>query len=396
VATEASRTGRLDTLGVGVIGFGWMGQVHARAFSRLLTHYPDAPLRPRLVAVSDTEESRRELALRAYGFEHADADWRALVSRPDVDVVSVCGPNFVHHEMGVAVAEAGKHLWVEKPAGRGTADTKAIAAAVQAAGVRSAVGFNYRNAPAVELARAMVTAGDLGPVETVAVELLADYAAHPDGALSWRFDPEYAGTGVLGDLASHGLDLMRYVAGERTGAVTELVADRATFIPQRPQATGTVSHFATAAGGEPGPVGNEDQVSALLRFASGAHGTIESSRVAVGEQCRYGFTVRGRRGAVQWDFRRMEELRVCTGDGYQNAPWQTVHVTPEHGELAAFQPGAGVAMGYDDLKVIEAARLVASIASGEPVGATIEDAVVAAELVDAMVRSCSERRWVSL
>lgn len=396
MAAEATGTGRPDTRGVGVIGFGGMGQVHARAFSRLLTHYPDAPLLPRLVAVADTEESRRAHALRAYGFEHADADWRALVARPDVGVVSVCGPNHVHREMGVAVAEAGKHLWVEKPAGRGSADTVAIATAVEAAGVRSAVGFNYRNAPAVELARAMVAAGDLGAVETVAVELLADYAADPDGALSWRFDPEYAGSGVLGDLASHGLDLIAYVAGAETGPVTELVADRATFIDQRPQPMGTVSHFATAAGGEMGPVGNEDQVSALLRFTSGAHGVIESSRVAVGEQCRYGFTVRGRRGAVQWDFRRMEELRVCAGEGYQNAAWRTVHVSPGHGELAAFQPGAGVAMGYDDLKVIEAERLVESIASGRSVGATIADAVVTAELIDAMVRSHAERRWVQL
>ena len=383
-------------LGVGIVGFGWMGQVHARAFTRLLEHYPDSAMVPRLVAVADTDEARRDHALRSYGFEVAVSGYAELLARDDIQVVSVCGPNFVHREISVAAAQAGKHVWVEKPAGRHLDDTQAIAEAIQRAGVQSAVGFNYRNAPAVQLAREIVSAGEIGPVETATVRLLSDYAAHPDGALSWRFDPDFAGTGVLGDLASHGLDLVRHVVGEQTGEIAALVADRATFITQRPEPTGTVSHFATAAGGKLGPVGNEDQVTALLRFESGAHGYLESSRVAVGEQCTYGFEVRGERGAVAWDFRRMQELRVCSGQGYQDAAWQTRFASPGWGDLTAFQPGAGISMGYDDLKVIEAERLVRSIASGKPVGATIEDAVRAAALIEAIVVSCDERRWVTL
>jgi predicted dehydrogenase len=396
--TAAQRAGRDEpgTIGVGVAGFGWMGQVHARAHARLLQHYPDAPLRPRLVAVADPEPARREQAVAAFGFDTAVAGYRDLLARDDVEVVSVCGPNFVHREIAVAAAEAGKHVWVEKPAGRDLADAQAIADAVHAAGVQSAVGFNYRNVPAVEAARDLIAAGDIGDVETVSVRLLADYAAHPDGALSWRFDPAFAGTGVLGDLASHGLDLARYVAGQKAGEIRELVADHATFVAERPEPTGTVSHFSTAAGGRMGPVGNEDQASALLRFESGARGYLESSRVAVGEQCTYGIEVRGTRGAVGWDFRRMQELQVCVGQDYQNAAWQKRYVSPGMGELAAFQPGAGVTMGYDDLKVIEAERLVRSIAHGKPVGATIDDAVEAARLIEAIVRSASERRWVSL
>ncbi|MDQ3486067.1 MAG: Gfo/Idh/MocA family oxidoreductase, partial [Actinomycetota bacterium] len=244
-------------LGVGVVGFGWMGQVHSRAYSRLLQHYPLTPLRPRLVAVADTDPGRRDLARTAYGFDAAVAEWEQLVVRDDLDVVSVCGPNYVHREIAVAAARAGKHVWVEKPAGRDLADTLEIAEAVRLAGVRSAVGFNYRNVPAVELARQIVSSGELGTIETVDVSLLSDYAAHPDGALSWRFDPALAGSGVLGDLASHGLDLGRYVAGGSTGEITDLVADQATFIASRPEASGAVSHFATAAGGKLGPVGNE-------------------------------------------------------------------------------------------------------------------------------------------
>lgn len=384
-------------LGVAVVGFGWMGQVHSRAFARLPHHYPDLPLRPRPVAVADVDPGQRALATSAYGFSHAVDDWKALVTRDDVDVVSVTGPNSVHRDVAVAAARAGKHVWVEKPVGRDLADATEVAEAVRAAGVRSAVGFNYRNAPAVERARALVERGALGRVETVAVRLVSDYAAHPDAMLSWRFDPGLAGSGAIGDLASHGLDLARYVVGAAAGEISEVVADVATFIPQRPQPLDPgAPRTTTLPGGPTGPVGNEDHVSALLRFAGGARGVLEASRVAVGEQCTYGIEVHGDRGAVAWDFRRMGELRVVVDDGYTDASWRTVHVVPGDGDLGAFQPGAGIAMGYDDLKVVEAERLVRSIAEDRPLGATVEDALVTARTADALLRSASERRWVQL
>jgi predicted dehydrogenase len=382
-------------LRVAVAGFGWMGQVHSRSYARLLHHFPDTALRPRLVAVADPEPERRQLATAAYGFERTEAEWTAVVDNADIDAVSVCGPNFLHRDIAVAAALAGKHVWVEKPAGRGLADTLDIAAAVAAGAVRCAVGFNYRNVPAVELARTLIASGAIGTVETVNVRLLSDYAAHPDGALSWRFDPLLAGTGVLGDLASHGIDLVQYALGDG-GRIREVMGDSATFIAERPVSVATVSHFSRATGGALGPVGNEDYVGALLHFESGARGFLESSRVAVGEQCTYGFEIRGRAGAVAWDFRRMGELKLCEGAGYQDAAWQTRYVSTGAGDLAAFQPGAGVAMGYDDLKVIEAERFVRSIAEGKPMGATIEDAVSSARVIDALTRSFDERRWVSV
>lgn len=378
-------------LGVGVVGFGWMGQVHARAYTRLRQHYPGLPLRPRLVAVADPADDGRLVdAVEAYGFETSSTDWRDVIGREDVDAVSVTGPNFIHRDVAVAAAQAGKHVWAEKPVGRDAAETRAVADAVHAAGVQSAVGFNYRNAPAVELARELVDAGRLGRVEQVDVRMLADYAAHPAGVLSWRFEAARAGSGVLGDLVCHGIDLARYVVGD----VTELVADDATFIAERPRASGATSHFARAEGGELAPVENEDYASALLRFTDGARGTLTASRVAVGEQCAYGLEIHGDRGALAWDFRRMGELRLCVGQDYQDAAWQTRLVGPGTGELAAFQPGSGIAMGYDDLKVIEAARFVRSIVEGKPYGATIDDAVAAADAVAAMRLSARERRWV--
>ncbi|MEO6471928.1 MAG: Gfo/Idh/MocA family oxidoreductase, partial [Aeromicrobium sp.] len=295
-------------LRVGIVGLGWMGQVHARAMSRLTQHYVDVPMRPRLVAVADTAtDDRLQRAVSAYGIEHLLSDWRELVVRKDVDLVCVTGPNFIHRDVAVAAAEAGKHLWVEKPAGRNSAETREIAQAVDAAGVQSAAGFNYRNAPAVEYARELVASGRLGRVNHVSIKFLADYAAHPQGALSWRFLNEFSGSGVLGDLVSHAADLGRYVVGE----ISELVVDDARFIPQRPEAVGAASHFSRGGGGPLLEVENEDYVAALLRFENGARGTLESSRADVGEQCSYGIHIHGETGSLFWDFRRMGELQVC-------------------------------------------------------------------------------------
>jgi predicted dehydrogenase len=391
-------------IGVAVVGFGWMGEVHARAYTRLAHHYPDAP-RPTLVTVADPEPGRAEAAVHRYGFRRSTVDWRELLSDDEIGAVSVTAPNFLHREIGVAVARSGRHLWIEKPVGLDATHAREVADAVHAAGVQCAVGFNYRNAPAVEAARELIAAGDLGTVTHARIRLFSDYAAHPRGALSWRFERARGGNGVLGDLASHGVDLARYLLGE----VTAVVADTAVFIEQRPRPQGAGSHFALA-DGEPGPVENEDYVGCLLRFASGARGVLEASRVSVGEQCAYGVEVHGTKGMLAWDFRRLGELSVSVGDAYQNQSVSTVHARPGDGEFAAFQPGAGIAMGYDDLKVVEAQRFLRSVADqrrlsgparvpaheGRPVGATIDDAVAAAATLDAMTASVRAGGWVEV
>ncbi len=379
-------------LRVGIVGFGWMGQVHARALSRVLQHYPDAPLRPRLVAVADNApDDRTQRAASAYGFEHQLPDWHDLVTHDEIDLVCVTGPNFIHRDVAVAAAAAGKHLWIEKPAGRDAAETAEIVAAVEAAGVQAATGFNYRNVPAVERARAIVASGRIGDVEHTTVRFLADYSADPDAALSWRFQNKYAGSGVLGDLVSHAADLVQYVVAP----IDELVVDRATFISQRRAALPGAMHYEKGAG-ELGEVENEDYVNALFRLADGSRGILESSRTAVGEQNTYGIEVHGTKGAVAWDFRRMNELRVCADQNYLNGFYATEYAGPGDGELSVFQPGTNNPIGFDDLKVIEARRLIESIATGSPVGATIHDALAAAKVVDAMILSSEQRKWVSL
>ncbi|MFJ6925718.1 Gfo/Idh/MocA family protein [Streptomyces nigra] len=381
----------VDTLGVAVVGFGWMGRVHTQAYARLPHHYPDLPLRPELVTVAEEVPGRAEEAAARFGFATATRDWREVAADPRIKAVSVTAPNFLHREIGVAMAEAGKHLWIEKPVGLTAADARAVADAAARAGVHSAVGFNYRNAPAVEAARDLVASGEIGTVTHVRIRLFSDYAAHPQGALTWRYERERGGSGVLGDLASHGADLARFLLGD----IAALTADTAVFVPERARPTGaTAGH--TLATGELGPVENEDYVNCLLRFASGARGVLEACRVSVGEQNNYGFEVHGTRGAVFWDFRRMGELRVSRGTAYQDQPVATVHVGPGDGEFGAFQPGAANAMGYDDLKVVEAYRFLRSIAEDTPYGATLDDAVRSAAVLDAMVRSADSGSWVDV
>ncbi|MGW3417733.1 Gfo/Idh/MocA family protein [Streptomyces phaeochromogenes] len=381
----------VSTLGVAVVGFGWMGRVHTQAYARVPHHFPQLSVRPELVAVADEVPGRAEEAAEQYGFVTAARDWREVAADPRVQAVSIAAPNFLHREIGVAMAEAGKHIWIEKPVGLTAEDARAVAGAVTKAGVRGTVGFNYRNAPAVSAARELIASGEIGTVTHVRIRLFSDYAAHPEGALTWRYERERGGSGVLGDLASHGVDLARFLLGE----IASLAADTAVFVPERARPTGATAGHTRSAGGELGPVENEDYVSCLLRFASGARGVLEACRVSVGEQNNYGFEIHGTEGAVSWDFRRMGELAVSRGTSYQDQPVSTLYVGPGHGEYAAFQPGSANSMGYDDLKVIEAYNFLRSIAEGTAYGATVEDAVHSAAALDAMSRSAESGTWAS-
>jgi predicted dehydrogenase len=245
----------------------------------------------------------------------------------------------------------------------------------------------------VARARAAIQSGEIGQVTHARVWLLTDYAAHPGGPLSWRYTLEKGGHGVLGDLASHGVDLARYVVGD----LVDVVALTDTFIPRRPLAQAGASHYAVgSADGPSGPVENEDYVVALARTTSGIPLTLESSRAAVGEQNNYGLEVHGTRGLVRWDFRRSDELALSAGDSYANQPTSTVYAGPGDGDYDAFQPGAGIAISYDDSKVIECAAFLRSIATGQPHGAGIDDAVHSAAALDAIVTSAATRAWVTI
>ena len=384
--------------GVGLISVGWMGKLHTKAYQAVPLTYPELGVAPRLVVAADTEPSRAQYAVDVLGYAAGTTDYREVLANPEVDVVSICAPNFLHAEMGVAAAEAGKHFWIEKPVGRGFDEAQAVARAAEAAGVVTSVGFNYRHAPAVEHMRELVAGGRLGRITNVRCVFFAGYSADPRGALSWRFQRAYAGSGVLGDLGSHAVDLCTYLVGPVTD-VTALTSTVHTRRPILPMGSGT--HFAVIEGGEQGDVENEDYVAALLRFGgfgpgAGAVGTIESSRVAVGPDCRYGIEIYGTEGSVSWDFERLNELKVFSGRGASELGYVTVNANPSYGDFARFQPGAGCSMGFDDLKTIEAKKFLAAVAGIAYDNSTIADAVASAAFVTAAEDSAASGQWVAL
>jgi len=315
-----------------------------------------------------------------------------------VDVVSICAPNFLHAEIGVAAAEAGKHFWIEKPVGRSLEETARIDAAATKAGVITSIGYNYRHAPAVEHARTLIAAGTLGRITNVRAAFFSGYANEPKGALSWRFNRELAGSGVLADLFSHASDLCQYIVGP----IAELTALTSTVYTERPKlAMGSGTHFDVIEGGEMGPVENEDYAAALVRFSSdsqgaGAVGTIEASRVIVGPSCGYQIEVYGTEGSVKWDFERMNELQIRIGRGGEEPGYLTVNANPKHGDYSHFQPGPGNAMGFDDLKTIEAKKFLLAVAGGPAENSNVHDALSAAATVTAAEESAATGQWQKL
>jgi predicted dehydrogenase len=383
-------------IGVGLISVGWMGKLHTRAYQSLPTAYPELGVRPRLVHAADTAPDRVEYARDVLGYERASTDYRAVLADPEVDVVSICAPNMLHKEIGIAAAQAGKPFWIEKPVGRDAADTAAVAEAAHAAGVATSIGYNYRHAPAVERIRELIADGSLGRVTNIRSVFLNGYASEPKGALSWRFSRELAGSGAMGDLLSHVADLVQYVVGPVT-AVSSLSAIVHAQRPILPMGSGT--HFAVIEDGEMGPVENEDYAAALVRFAADAHGpgavgTLEVSRTIVGPQCGLAIEVYGTEGSAKWNFEQMNELEVCTSRGGPHYGYTTVLGNSHLGDYAHFQPGPGNSMGYDDLKVIEAKKFLASVLGAEQTACTIDDALSAARVVSAAVASAETGAWV--
>ena len=377
-------------LGVGVIGLGWMGRLHARSYRKLREYFPNLDVDVRLVAAADAAEQNRTDATTNLGFERAYADYRDLLADPDVDIVSICSPNFLHHEMALAAAEAGKPFWIEKPMGVNLEQSRDIAVAATEADLVTAVGFNYRHTPAIEKARQLIRDGRLGRITHVRCWLLADYASSPFGPLTWRYSKSQAGAGVVGDLLSHGADLVQYLAGP----IEEVTAITDTFIEQRPIPTKMgVGHGGWEVSEELGEVENEDFVAALARLGGGVVATLESSRVDVGPRAEYIVEVYGTEGSIRWNFERMNELEVCLGRDSEFQGYTRVMAGPDFPSFAIFQPGAGTSMGFDDMKAVEAAKFVESVITGQQLAPSANDAWSAAAIDQAIVASAADGRW---
>ena len=382
----------MATFGIGVIGMGWMGQVHSRAYSLVRQRFPERDLAARLVVCSDNVAERAREAGALLGFERATTDWREVIADPAVDIVNIATPNDLHLEIVSAAAAAGKHIFCEKPVGRTPEETAQIEAIARKAGVLSFVGFNYRWAPMILHARQLISQGKIGELTHYRGRFFSMYGSNPYGLLSWRFDEGIAGYGALGDIMAHVTDMALYLAGP----IARLVSGRHTFIKKRPlPIPGRGTHYSMGAPGDPtGPVTNEDYVGAMVEFANGARGVFEASRTIFGPKNQFGFELNGVDGAMNWDFERMNELQLyLPGDGGLHDGYMRLVAGDKYPMHGNFNPGEGSGIGYEDMKIIEACHFLQSVADGVQGEPGFAEALAVAEAHAAMIRSWDSGGW---
>ncbi|MGI9419675.1 MAG: Gfo/Idh/MocA family protein [Geminicoccaceae bacterium] len=371
------------SLGVGLIGTGFMGKCHALAFRAapaVFEHLPGLDL----AVLADADPRQAERAAAAFGFARGTGDWLDLVSDPAVDIVAITSPNFLHQEMAEAAIEAGKHVYCEKPLALDAKGAGAMTAAAEAADVRTLVGYNYLHNPAIRLAADIVEAGEIGDIVHFRGAHFEDYLASPDVPFSWRSSKAHAGAGVVADLGSHIISLARRLVGE----IEAVQAALKIVVPARPLPDGS---------GNMAPVEVDDQAQMLLRFRDGPSGTIEASAVAAGRKMHLAFELTGSRGTLAFDQERMNELRLFRfGDDPSRDGFKTILTSPAHHPYQNFCPAPGHGLGFNDLKIVEVAHLVDGIAGGTPLDPDFRAAWQIAEVVDAAIRSDAEERWVDV
>jgi predicted dehydrogenase len=357
---KASGGGAVETIGVGMLGYAFMGKAHSNAYKTLAYMTWPPPYMPELVAIAGRNEEAVAEAARRYGFTDAVTDWKQLVADDRIQLFDNAGPNALHAEPTIAAAEAGKHVICEKPLGRDAAESYETWQRVRAAGVKHMCAFNYRFVPAVRLARQMIEAGELGEIQHFRGAYLQEWGT-TEGEI-WRFTKAEAGSGALGDLGAHVIDLARYLVG---GEITDVSAMTQTFMPGRDV---------------------DDAVESVVKFDGGAVGTIEASRFCQGRKNHFTWEINGSKGSLSFDLERLNELEYSEG----NQGFRTILVSEaDHPFWEHWWP-QGHMIGWEHSFVHEIHHLLTAIRDDTdvaPHGATLEDGYRAAEVCDAMLRS---------
>lgn len=370
------------SFGIGLIGSGFIARCHVFGYRQMPVAFPAVKGVPRLEIVSDVTTDLADRAASQFGFARSTSDWRKVVSDPKVDIIDICVPSQLHREIALAAIAAGKTVYCEKPVGLSSAQAKDMALAAVKAKIKSIVGFTYLRNPLLRLASEIVADGTIGEIVSFAGIHNEDYMSDPDAPFSWRCDASVAGkAGALGDLGCHIISIARVLAGE----IVEVNCDLRTVYRQRKLADGRLRD-----------VENEDEASALIRFASGAHGTISSSRIATGAKMRVGFDLVGTRGALRFDGERLGELQLYTrdADGARSG-FRTIYAAPSHLPGGALLPGPAHGISFNDLKTIEIRDLV-ELALGEASpGPDLVEAARIGAIVDAMLESGASRGWAT-
>jgi len=378
-------------LGVGMVGYAFMGVAHSRAW-RSAGRVFDLPLDPRMTVLCGRDATAVTAAAARLGWASVETDWKTVLQRDDVALVDICTPGSSHAEIATAALAAGKHVLCEKPLANTVAEARSMAAAAREAralGVRSMVGFNYRRVPAVAFARALVAAGRIGTVRHVRAQYLQDWIVDPEFPLVWRLRADEAGSGALGDIGAHIVDLTQFVTGQRLTGVNALLE---TFVRRRPLPGAAAGLSATAAGGALGEVTVDDAALFLGRLDGGAIATYEATRFATGRKNAIRVEVNGSTGSLAFDLERLNELEFL--DGTEDAELQgfrrVVVTEPGHPYLSGWYP-PGHTLGWGDTFVHEIADLVRAVGAGTDPLPSFEDGLQVQLVLDAVQRSAADR-----
>ena len=368
-------------LRVGLIGTGYLAKAYALGYRGApLIFGPDMGW-PVLQAVCTSTPGGAEQAAHDLGFVRAADRWQDVATAPDVDIVVVNTPNHLHAPMALAAIAAGKHVHCEKPLGLDPSECRSMTEAAEAAGVRTIVGFNYRQNPATSLAREIIASGEIGQPISIRATHNEDFMADPALPLGWKHRRATAGHGALVDVGSHIVCIAEYLLGP----IVRVSGQLRTVFAQRPLREGAT---------ELGPVETDDEARFLVEFASGIGGMIEASRVATGRKMQLTYEVTCTGGSLFFDQQRMSELQLYQSDGPAGRRgFKTIPIGPQHPDYGPFGAGPGHGVGFNDQKIIECRRFLEAIASGRPASPDFRTAWQVGEVLDAVARSAQAGHW---
>jgi predicted dehydrogenase len=384
-----------EQLDVGMVGYAFMGAAHSQAW-RVAPRFFDLPIHPNMTAVAGRDGDAVAAAAERLGWSSHETSWQRLVERDDIDLIDICTPGDTHAEIAIAALEAGKHVLCEKPLANTVTEAEAMAAAAHGAaadGVRSMVGFTYRRVPAIALARQLVADGRLGTIHHVRAQYLQDWIVDPEAPLSWRLQRDKAGSGALGDIGAHIVDLTQYITAD---AITEVSGRLETFVAERPLPTAHAGLSGTASE-ERGPVTVDDAAVFLATFGSGAVGVFEATRFANGRKNAIRVEINGSQGSLAFDFEDMNILHFFDGtEDPTVAGFRRILVTePGHAHIAAWWP-PGHLIGYEHAFTHQVVDLINDIHDQTDPTPSFRDGLQVQRVLDAVETSSSTRSWCAV
>jgi predicted dehydrogenase len=376
----------MKKLNIGMVGCGFMGRTHSNAF-RSVTNFFDLPFKPVLKTICARSVDRAKSFAATWGYDSVETDWRKLVESPDIDAIDIASPNDTHAEIAIAAAESGKMVLCEKPLGRNPGESEAMVQAVERAGVRNMVWYNYRRVPAVMLAKHLIDEGRLGRIFHYRTVFLQDWTISSDlpqgGEGLWRLDASVAGSGVTGDLLAHNIDTAMWLNGQ----IDEVSGMTETFIKSR-------KHNLT---GKEEPVRIDDASAFLARFHNGSLATFEATRYARGHKALYTFEINGEKASIIWDLHDLHRLQYFDhGDESRLRGWRSIHVTDSDHPYMKHWWVPGLQIGYEHSFIHQAADFLSALGEDKSASPTFREALLTDYVTDAVLQSAASRSWVNV